>query len=60
MGLKLGEDVIGDVEGIKLLAFNHFKQRFQEPISNRPKLDGVTYNELFLLNKSVALRFHSP
>lgn len=59
MGLKLGEYVIEDVEGTKLFAFNHFKQRFQEPISNRPKLDGVTYNELFLLNKSVALRFHS-
>lgn len=39
-------DLIQDVDGIKLLAFNHFKSHFQELDFSRPMLERVAFKKL--------------
>ncbi|XP_058775903.1 uncharacterized protein LOC131650201 [Vicia villosa] len=48
-GLKQGADMIDDVVGIKSMKIEHFNDRFQEKIKNRPVLDGVAFNEILPL-----------
>lgn len=37
--------MVEDVEGVNTLSFNHFKEIFQEPLSNMPLLEGVSFSE---------------
>ncbi|XP_058768344.1 uncharacterized protein LOC131642077 [Vicia villosa] len=46
IGFKQGAEMVEDVVGVKSVAVEHFKDRFQEKLINRPVLDGVTFNEL--------------
>ncbi|CAI8608711.1 unnamed protein product [Vicia faba] len=46
--LNSRDKLIEDVEGIKTLSYNHFKERFQEPLPCRKNLNGVMFNEFSL------------
>lgn len=45
--LKLGDTIIKDMEGIKNITDNHFKDKFLEPHFNIPMLQGVPFHDFF-------------
>lgn len=46
--MKYGDIIVEDVEGIKYLTTNHFKERFNEPHFRQPKLERVVFKEIFV------------
>ncbi|XP_058776652.1 uncharacterized protein LOC131650972 [Vicia villosa] len=46
VGLQAGDAVVSDVASVKQVAVEHFKERFQEPLPNRPVPDGIPFNTL--------------
>lgn len=47
VGFKHGEVVVDDIEGVNQQFLEHFQDRFQEKFPKRPLLEGVSFNELY-------------
>lgn len=49
--LKVGDSLLEEVEDVKAVALNHFTVRFQEQNFKRPKLHGVSFKVLSLVDR---------